>query len=253
MYPTKADIKRKCFGCKEFLESSSNECERCNNYLQTNDGRAWHAECLICSWCKCPLYDAKNAPSSSSSKCYTRGGRVYCPRDYFGFSPMHNEYKLPPKCMGCQQQFKPGDEVIHSPLHTFHARCFSCDVCGKDLLPGQAYTLLEGYPICLEDDFQLRRMEQTGNCLHLSFAASHSFTRRKRIRTSFNEQQQLSMQAFFAQNQNPNANDLMGLSEETGLAKRVLQVWFQNARAKYRRTTGGTDRNIANSSPEDCE
>lgn len=127
--------------------------------------------------------------------------------------------------MSCQHPIRPGDKVIHSPLHTFHSHCFSCDVCGKDLLPGQPYTLLDGYPICLEDDIRIRRVEQAGNSLHLSFSPStQSFIRRKRIRTSFNEQQQLSMQAFFAQNQNPNANDLMSLSEETGLAKRVLQV-----------------------------
>lgn len=144
------------------------------------------------------------------------------------FSPMLSEVKLLPKsCLSCQQPIKPGDEVIHSPFHTFHSRCFSCDICGKDLLPGQPYTLLDGYPICLEDDLRIKRADLAGNHFHLAFSpASQSFFRRKRIRTSFNEQQQLSMQAFFAQNPNPNANELMSLSEETGLAKRVLQVCF---------------------------
>ncbi|KAM3177232.1 hypothetical protein ACTXT7_004939 [Hymenolepis weldensis] len=251
MFTINTLIERKCSGCKKILEISPEENISCPEYLHTNDGRAWHADCLVCSWCKCPLYDNKNV---ASSKCYTRGGRVYCPRDYFRFSPTLCEFKLPPKCMSCQHPIRPGDKVIHSPLHTFHSHCFSCDVCGKDLLPGQPYTLLDGYPICLEDDIRIRRVEQAGNSLHLSFSPStQSFIRRKRIRTSFNEQQQLSMQAFFAQNQNPNANDLMSLSEETGLAKRVLQVWFQNARAKLRRTTGGSDKNTTNSSVEDCE
>ena len=31
------------------------------------------------------------------------------------------------------------------------------------------------------------------------------------------------------------AKELKNLSEKTNLSKRVLQVWFQNARAKYRR------------------
>ena len=46
----------------------------------------------------------------------------------------------------------------------------------------------------------------------------------RRVRTAFNEQQQISMQAFFVHNQNPNADDLTALARETGLAKRVLQV-----------------------------
>ena len=33
------------------------------------------------------------------------------------------------------------------------------------------------------------------------------------------------------------AKDLKNLSEKTNLSKRVLQVWFQNARAKHRRTS----------------
>lgn len=44
------------------------------------------------------------------------------------------------------------------------------------------------------------------------------------------------MKAYFAMNHNPDAKDLKQLSQKTGLSKRVLQVWFQNARAKYRRT-----------------
>ncbi|VDM17762.1 unnamed protein product [Hydatigera taeniaeformis] len=182
---------------------------------------------------------------------------LYCKKrkifQCYSFSPLMNAIKTTPKCLSCQQPIKPGEQVIHSPLHTFHINCFSCDICGKDLLPGQPYTLHENYPVCLEDDLRIRRANQVGSCLHFPYSPTHAFTRRKRVRTSFNEQQQHSMQAFFAQNQNPNANDLMSLSEETGLAKRVLQVWFQNARAKFRRVGGGTERSTTNSSIEECD
>lgn len=43
------------------------------------------------------------------------------------------------------------------------------------------------------------------------------------------------MKTYFALNHNPDSKDLKQLSLKTGLTKRVLQVWFQNARAKYRR------------------
>ncbi|XP_047480166.1 LIM/homeobox protein Lhx9-like [Penaeus chinensis] len=59
--------------------------------------------------------------------------------------------------------------------------------------------------------------------------------RTKRIRTSFKHHQLRTMKAYFALNHNPDAKDLKQLSQKTGLSKRVLQVWFQNARAKWRR------------------
>ncbi|XP_063698248.1 LIM/homeobox protein Lhx9-like, partial [Culicoides brevitarsis] len=60
-------------------------------------------------------------------------------------------------------------------------------------------------------------------------------SRAKRVRTSFKHHQLRTMKSYFAVNQNPDAKDLKQLAQKTGLSKRVLQVWFQNARAKYRR------------------
>uniref|UniRef100_A0A3Q0KI86 Putative lim homeobox protein n=1 Tax=Schistosoma mansoni TaxID=6183 RepID=A0A3Q0KI86_SCHMA len=60
-------------------------------------------------------------------------------------------------------------------------------------------------------------------------------TRQKRMRTSFKHHQLRTMKAYFNINHNPDVKDLKVLTEKTGLSKRVLQVWFQNARAKYRR------------------
>ncbi|XP_049785918.1 LIM/homeobox protein Lhx2-like [Schistocerca cancellata] len=59
--------------------------------------------------------------------------------------------------------------------------------------------------------------------------------RTKRMRTSFKHHQLRTMKSYFAINQNPDAKDLKQLAQKTGLSKRVLQVWFQNARAKWRR------------------
>uniref|UniRef100_UPI00358F1B8B LIM/homeobox protein Lhx9-like n=1 Tax=Myxine glutinosa TaxID=7769 RepID=UPI00358F1B8B len=68
--------------------------------------------------------------------------------------------------------------------------------------------------------------------------AAHAFStpqKSKRMRTSFKHHQLRTMKSFFALNHNPDAKDLKQLSQKTGLTKRVLQVWFQNARAKFRR------------------
>ncbi|XP_036409965.1 LIM/homeobox protein Lhx9-like isoform X2 [Megalops cyprinoides] len=69
----------------------------------------------------------------------------------------------------------------------------------------------------------------------------------KRMRTSFKHNQLRTMKSYFAINHNPDAKDLKQLAQKTGLTKRVLQVWFQNARAKFRRNilrqeSGGVDK-----------
>ncbi|XP_060786773.1 LIM/homeobox protein Lhx2b [Neoarius graeffei] len=81
----------------------------------------------------------------------------------------------------------------------------------------------------------------------------------KRMRTSFKHHQLRTMKSYFAINHNPDAKDLKQLAQKTGLTKRVLQVWFQNARAKFRRNllrqeTSGVDKtsdgsNLAGGTP----
>ncbi|KAK5642455.1 hypothetical protein RI129_008622 [Pyrocoelia pectoralis] len=66
-------------------------------------------------------------------------------------------------------------------------------------------------------------------------STGHQSQRTKRMRTSFKHHQLRTMKSYFAINQNPDAKDLKQLAQKTGLSKRVLQVWFQNARAKWRR------------------
>ena len=69
----------------------------------------------------------------------------------------------------------------------------------------------------------------------------------KRVRTSFKQHQLAIMKTYFTVNHNPDSNSLKQLSLKTGLSKRVLQVWFQNARAKYRKVlTQGNEEEIVN-------
>lgn len=92
-------------------------------------------------------------------------------------------------------------------------------------------------------------------------------SRNKRMRTSFKHHQLRTMKSYFAINQNPDAKDLKQLAQKTGLSKRVLQVkslleifilkislnlfyslkvWFQNARAKWRRNVMRQDGGLQN-------
>uniref|UniRef100_A0A182MFW4 Homeobox domain-containing protein n=1 Tax=Anopheles culicifacies TaxID=139723 RepID=A0A182MFW4_9DIPT len=80
------------------------------------------------------------------------------------------------------------------------------------------------------------RLDLNTEYLDLGFSRGlGSSSRAKRMRTSFKHHQLRTMKSYFAINHNPDAKDLKQLSQKTGLPKRVLQVWFQNARAKWRR------------------
>ncbi|CAF0997253.1 unnamed protein product [Rotaria sordida] len=81
---------------------------------------------------------------------------------------------------------------------------------------------------------------QTNNNLS-SGSHHHHHGRQKRVRTSFKHHQLRCMRSYFNLNHNPDAKDLKNLAEKTNLPKRVLQVWFQNARAKYRRSVSRSD------------
>jgi len=58
---------------------------------------------------------------------------------------------------------------------------------------------------------------------------------KRRSRTRFKQHQLLAMKDLFDMDKNPDSVALSTLSDRIGLKKRVLQVWFQNARAKSRK------------------
>lgn len=78
-------------------------------------------------------------------------------------------------------------------------------------------------------------LSNSSSLFHNQLPGNTQQQRTKRNRTSFKHHQLRIMKTFFAQNHNPDSKGLKILSQKTQLSKRVLQVWFQNARAKLRR------------------
>jgi len=62
----------------------------------------------------------------------------------------------------------------------------------------------------------------------------------KRNRTTFTDEQIHILQANFQIDCNPDGQDLERIADISGLSKRVVQVWFQNARARNKKYIGKT-------------
>uniref|UniRef100_F1L4V9 LIM/homeobox protein Lhx9 n=1 Tax=Ascaris suum TaxID=6253 RepID=F1L4V9_ASCSU len=154
----------------------------------------------------------------------------------------------------------------------FHLRCFTCIVCSAPLHPGELFAMGEHGTLYCQGHYEpvnaassecpLIRTEPTevrfgrgktrcrkgkktsedgeNGSDNIDYCDDEVLTqsgRSKRMRTSFKHHQLRTMKSYFNLNHNPDAKDLKQLAQRTGLTKRVLQVWFQNARAKFRRNT----------------
>ena len=65
----------------------------------------------------------------------------------------------------------------------------------------------------------------------------HDNDRKIRVRTALSEEQQLVLKEHYALNPRPNREEFKRIAQQIGLDNRVVQVWFQNNRARERRMT----------------
>ncbi|XP_069364635.1 LIM/homeobox protein Lhx9-like isoform X2 [Maniola hyperantus] len=214
-------------------------CARCGNGITANElvmrarDMVFHLTCFTCVACGTLL--------SKGDVFGIRNGLIYC-------RPHYDSACMDDYC----------DEDINSVY-----RCQEMHSEGDS--PNQYYTggpSLKGRPRKRKvhqgspEDMQVQTMRMASTALEIlhrgdlsssmeslaydsSVASPGSVSshtqRTKRMRTSFKHHQLRTMKSYFAINQNPDAKDLKQLAQKTGLSKRVLQVWFQNARAKWRR------------------
>ncbi|XP_036417897.1 LIM/homeobox protein Lhx9-like [Colossoma macropomum] len=221
-----------CGGCGERVS---------DRFVLLAAGQAWHGPCLRCSQCQCEL--------QTHSSLYCRDGSIYCQLDYcrlFGVG----------RCARCSQPIPSSALVMRSGDLTFHLQCFSCQECDVTLLPGNLYCV-EGRSLYCQSHYQTDEsslsLQLTNSQVQVSRDGEEPVSspeprldervpgggaqrRVKRMRTCFRREQLRALEAYFAQKHNPDGKDWISLSNHTGLPKRVLQVWFQNARAKLRRS-----------------
>ncbi|CAH0729106.1 unnamed protein product, partial [Brenthis ino] len=68
-------------------------------------------------------------------------------------------------------------------------------------------------------------------------ASLHDSDRKIRVRTALSEEQQTVLKQHYAINPRPNREEFKKIAQQIGLDNRVVQVWFQNNRARVRRMT----------------
>ncbi|CAD5234055.1 unnamed protein product [Bursaphelenchus xylophilus] len=190
-------------------------------YLLNVNSQNYHNHCLRCSNCTTKLEDM---PS-----CFVKHGSIFCKQCY--------GQKFQTKCAHCDRQIQPTDWVRRARNYVFHLACFSCTHCKRQLSTGEQFSLQENRLLCKQHYLELVQGED-----------SQSKQKTKRVRTTFAEEQLAILNAHFQMDCNPDGGDLERIAALTGLSKRVTQVWFQNSRARQKKSNGPRKKITANGS-----
>lgn len=138
----------------------------------------------------------------------------------------------------------------------YHLGCFCCCVCERQLQKGDEFVLKEGQLLCKGDYEKERELlslvspaasdsgksdDEESLCKPAHGAGKGAaedgkdHKRPKRPRTILTTQQRRAFKASFEVSSKPCRKVRETLAAETGLSVRVVQVWFQNQRAKMKK------------------
>lgn len=179
------------------------------------------------------------------------------------------------KCAGCEQGIPPTQVVRRAQDNVYHLECFACSMCSQQLNTGDEFYLMDDKKLVCKGDYESTKGKGTAepsqarfdiNVLYffctcssaLSLSTSCCTTRwrialylwssacsyfaefdldnaNKRPRTTITAKQLEALKRAYNESPKPARHVREQLSSETGLDMRVVQVWFQNRRAKEKR------------------
>ncbi|XP_071444958.1 LIM/homeobox protein Lhx3 [Hetaerina americana] len=201
----------------------------CDRYIMRVADASYHERCLLCNECGTRL----------AHKCYTRDSKFYCRLDYDRNARM----LYVKKCLGCGERVSADELVLRALDSVFHVRCFVCVVCGGRLQKGDQFVVKQGQLFCRPDyekEVEMLQGYAQGDftCEDGILSAGGGLDGRrgpKRPRTILTTQQRRAFKASFEVSPKPCRKVREALAKETGLSVRIVQVWFQNQRAKMKK------------------
>ncbi|XP_071053689.1 LIM/homeobox protein LMX-1.2 isoform X2 [Onthophagus taurus] len=195
-----------------------------DRYLLRVGDVSYHEYCLQCSACGDRLHQT----------CFVRDSKLYCKLDY--------DRIYIKKCLSCSERISPEELVMRACNYVFHLRCFVCVVCGIRLQKGDLYIIKQGQLFCqvdYEKEVEMLQVYGQGDFLYddLLQSGRPQDGRRgpKRPRTILTTQQRRAFKASFEISPKPCRKVREALAKDTGLSVRIVQVWFQNQRAKMKK------------------
>ncbi|XP_069121888.1 LIM/homeobox protein LMX-1.2-like isoform X2 [Argopecten irradians] len=204
-----------CTGCQHPIE---------DRFLLKVQDHFWHETCLLCAICRLPL----------SGSCFVKDQQLYCKHDY--------DKLFRGRCNGCGYNISSEELVMKALGSVYHLHCFRCIECQQILQRGDQFVIKDGQLFCrfdfdkefsvlsyspkdaMDDDSDSYEDMDTDNERHT-----------KRPRTILTTSQRRKFKAAFEINPKPCRKIREQLAAEAGLTVRVVQVWFQNQRAKVKK------------------
>eukprot|EP00127_Corallochytrium_limacisporum_P006057 Clim_evm6s218 gene=Clim_evmTU6s218 len=215
-------------------------CTVCNTVVGDADKvelnqRTWHKDCFKCNECTQDL---------QGGSPFEHDGKLYCESDFMG--------KYGKRCKACSK-FITGDVMNAMNRFFYHPECFKCARCQKTIKTGETFALKGNDLLCRTDYDRLVRLAaqvQTRNAAGTGVGSPRSAKdsprsakggkdkEKKRFRTQITEEQVDILKQAFIVNPTPDQAQRQAIAQQTGLLPRVVQVWFQNRRAKVKKNGG---------------
>ncbi|VUZ43718.1 unnamed protein product [Hymenolepis diminuta] len=248
-HPTRASIPTSAEAAAANRHGVGNSlplCTQCrlpveDKYMVRVRGRSLHANCAVCSICNCSLNEF----------CFIMEGRLICRQDYIRLYAV--------KCAACKMPMLMHELCMRtSPNEVYHVNCFRCSMCGEQLPVGAEYARdpSTNAPICRKNCVpRSSSSSMAGNgggttSESVTPSAAHLphqiYNSGKRGRTTLSAKQRARLEQVFETNPRPNTKVREALAVELGLPVRVVQVWFQNQRAREKALSA---KSVSSASP----